>query len=552
MSFRFWKKKSKDDLSFDESFDSFDNKQTQDTPEHTDHALRLFWLKLKNLKHWRHWEVWSVFSTLDFWSAPKEKNDIDEFMRDVKLPPKTQQLLGKKPKRSKLSQWWQDFIKGWKKVTPADEFMEGANLEAHAGEPGRRRHYLLFSCLLFVVAAIGWAAVAKISIVTKGIGKVIPAGKVQVVQHLEGGIVEKILVREGDHVTKGQVLMEVDDVNYSSLYSEGLLKYATLQARIARLEAEMDNKPFSLPEDFDKRYQMYAESEYQSYLNDIGSLDSKMQTLKEQLMQRQSELKGLQERLKKLEASYKLIEEERHMTQELYEQGAAAKVEVLRIERQASDAAGDLAELKSNEKRAQDAVNEAISKIDELGDEFRSQAAKDYVDAKSKLAEQEQTNITLQDRARRTILRSPVTGIVNVIHVNTVGGTIKPGEELIDIVPTGDTLLVEAKVQPSDIAFIYPGQKAKVKITAYDYTIYGGLDGTVEFLSADSITDKEGKSYYLVTVRTDKDYLGKADKPMSIIPGMTAEVDILTGERTVLTYILKPLLRASESAWREK
>jgi adhesin transport system membrane fusion protein len=540
MGFKSWKNKN----------DQLD--RSDDLAQEAEHEVKKTWLKFKALRYWKKWQIWTIFSTLDFWSGKPEKNEIDEFMRDVKLPPKTAQLLGKQPKKSKTSQFFAKLAKTWKKITPADEFMEGANLESHATEPGLRRHYLLFGCLMFIVIAVIWASLAKINIVTKGMGKIIPAGKIQVVQHLEGGIVDKILVREGDHVSKGQILMEIDDVNYSSLYSEGLLKYATLQASIARLDAEANDKSYELPKEFDQRYKVYAESEYQAYLNDIGSIDSKLQTLKQQIYQRQSELQGLQERLHKNEASYKLIQEELKMTRDLYNEGAAAKVEVLRIERQASDAAGDLAELKANEKRAQDAVSEAQNKLDELRDEFRSQAAKELVEAKAKLAEQEQTNITLQDRARRTILRSPVTGIVNVLHVNTVGGTVKPGEELVDIVPTGDNLLVEAKVLPSDIAFVYPGQKATVKITAYDYTIYGGLDGKVEFISADSITDKDGKSYYLVTVRTDKDYLGKADKPMSIIPGMMAEVDILTGERTVLTYILKPLLRASQSAWREK
>ncbi|MCH9644595.1 MAG: HlyD family type I secretion periplasmic adaptor subunit [Gammaproteobacteria bacterium] len=435
--------------------------------------------------------------------------------------------------------------------TEADIFMQDAHLHT-VKNIKKSRHYMLAASVLFIVFLVVWAYFSEIDEVTKGVGKVVPVGQTQVLQHLEGGIVEKILIREGERVKKAQPLMEIDDINYAALYREGLIKTASMRARVARLQAEANNTAFSIDADFKKQYPNYVESEYKAYLAYKNSIKYKVASATQRLHQRQTELKTITERIAKIKANLKLALEEHHMTESLYKDGAAAKVEVLRSERQLNELKGELTETKLNYSRIEQAILEEKSKINEIENDFKSQAAKELVVAKSRLAEQEEANVTLRDRAKRTILKSPVNGIVNVIHIHTIGGIIKPGEKLIEIVPDAKDLLVEAKISPRDIAFVTPGQEATIKLTAYDFLIYGDLRGVVEHVSADSITDKEGVSYYIVRIKADKSYLGTKEKPLPIIPGMTAEVNILTGKRSILNYILKPLLRGSSRALGEK
>ncbi|MDF1760330.1 MAG: HlyD family type I secretion periplasmic adaptor subunit [Coxiellaceae bacterium] len=439
----------------------------------------------------------------------------------------------------------------WKKRTLADEFMEG--FSSDPSNIGRSRHYLLIGCLLLICILFLWAFFAEIDVVTSGQGKVIPSGKVQVIQHLEGGIVSKMLIREGDKVKKGQTLAVIDDINYTSLYKNGLLKTAALKARVARLAAEANGTPFDPKHQFSDEFKRFLVSEKRAYEANQRLLNNRIQSYKHQLKQRQEELEGLEARKKKLLASLKIVDEEYGMTKRLHEQGAAARVEVLRLQRQQQELKGDLDELKQNADRTDSSILEAINRVKESRVEFRSHAIRDLVLTKAELASQEETNITLRDRSTRTSLKSPVNGIVHVIYINTIGGIVRPGEKILEIVPSDDTLLVEAKIKPRDIAFIHPGQKATISLTAYDFITYGGLQGIVKHISADTITDPEdNQTYYLIKVKTDKDHLGTKEKPLPIIAGMTAEVDILTGKKTILNYILKPLQRGSQKALRER
>ncbi|MDF1797415.1 MAG: HlyD family type I secretion periplasmic adaptor subunit [Coxiellaceae bacterium] len=447
---------------------------------------------------------------------------------------------------------WKNWIKiKWKKRTLADEFMEG--FSSHTGDVGRSRHYLLIGCLLLICILILWAALAEIDVVTSGQGKVIPSGKVQVIQHLEGGIVSKMLVKEGDKVDKGQTLAVIDDINYTSLYKNGLLKTAALKARVARLTAEANGTPFNPEHEFSEQYKRFLASEKKAYGANQHLLKNRIQSYSHQIKQREEELEGLGARKKKLKASLELVDEEYGMTKKLFDQGAAARVEVLRLQRQQQDLKGDLDELEQNVDRTESSILEAKNRVKESSSEFRSHAIRDLVLTKAELASQVETNITLRDRAKRTSLKSPVNGIVHVIYINTIGGIVRPGEKIMEIVPSDDTLLVEAKIKPRDIAFIHPGQKATISLTAYDFVTYGGLQGIVKHISADTVTDPDdNQSYYLIKVKTNKDHLGTKEKPLPIITGMTAEVDILTGKKTILNYILKPLQRGSKKALRER
>lgn len=433
----------------------------------------------------------------------------------------------------------------------AEEFMQGSSTR-YEKKPRKVRRYVFLFTMLFVVLLVIWSYFAKLDEVVRGIGKVVPSGKVQVIQHLEGGIVEKILVTEGQKVKKGQILMEVDDVIYAANYREGLVKEAAYKAKVARLTAEALGKEFELSTEFIAKYPEYASSERAAYMANKLSLQDQLVTLNEQLNQRKQDLAVQIARINNLGKRIKFAEEELGMTQSLYKDGAAARVEVLNSETKLVQLRGDLKEAELNQLRANKAILEAESKIKETKTEFQSRAAKELVEARAMLVEQQQQNISLLDRANRTVLKSPVDGIVNVVNVHTVGGTVKPGEALMEIVPAGENLTIEANISPKDIGFIHVGQKAVVKLTAYDFVIYGGLQGLVEHISADSVPDKEGKSFYHVKVKTNKNYLGTKEKPMPIIPGMTAQVDILTGRKSVLQYILKPLLRGSREALKER
>ena len=281
-------------------------------------------------------------------------------------------------------------------------------------------------------------------------------------------------------------------------------------------------------------------------------LAAKLQILEEQLAQRRQELAELKSRLGELNRTYGLLNKELSMTRPLVAQGAVSEVEVLRLQRQASEMSGNIQTTKIAIPKVESKITEAKKALEEERLIFHNTARKELNEAYGRLEGITASAVALADRLERTAVRSPVRGTINQIKVNTVGGTIQPGMDLIEIVPLEDTLLVEARIKPADIAFLHPAQQAVVKFTAYDFTIYGGLDADLEHISADSITDKQGNDYYLVRLRTRQNSLGSKEKPLPIIPGMVVSVDILTGKKTILTYLLKPVLRARHMALRER
>ncbi|AMP89831.1 HlyD family type I secretion periplasmic adaptor subunit [Legionella pneumophila] len=367
-------------------------------------------------------------------------------------------------------------------------------------------HVILWASLLFFIVAIVWANYAILDEVTTGQGKVIPSSEVQVIQNLEGGIIQNIFVKEGQIVKKDQILMQIDNTRFMSSYAEAEKKIDALEIEIIRLNAEITNTKPVFPEKFTKTYPHLVQDQLSLY-------ESRMRELNQ------------------LEKSLELAQKELNLTRPLLKGGSVSEVEVIRLERTVSEIKGNIEKFKSEEL---DRLNKARSELFAL------------IEA----------NKADKDRLTRTTVRSPVYGIVKQIKMKTIGGVVQPGNDLLEIVPLDDTLLIEAKIRPSDIGFIHPGQKAMVKITAYDFSIYGGLDGVVEHISADTIideqTDKKEESYYIVKVRTEKNYLGTEKNPLPIIPGMQATVDILTGQKSVLQYLLKPIIKAKQSALRER
>ena len=411
---------------------------------------------------------------------------------------------------------------------------------------------ILYVVAVFVALFFYWASVSEIEEVTRGDGKVIPSGQIQVVQNLEGGILSEILVDVGDMVKKGQLLLRIDEKRFSSSFQQNRVKYLSFLAKAARLRAEASGESFEVPAEVVKEMPEIARRERELYQTRMREFESSQAIRREQISQRRQEIRELNTRLNELTRTRALIQKELDLTRPLVGQGAASEVEVLRLERQASEMAGDIAATRDSIPRAASKLQEAQLALEEEKLNFHNEAKAELNDTLAQLEEFSANAIALEDRLRRTAVRSPVNGTINRILVNTVGGVIQPGMDLIEIVPMDDTLLVEARVKPSDIAFLRPEQKAKVKFTAYDFTIYGGLDAELEHISADSITDEQGNSFYLVNVRTQKNHLGSENDPLPIIPGMVATVDILTGEKTILSYLLKPVLRAKYMALRER
>ena len=366
-------------------------------------------------------------------------------------------------------------------------------------------HIILWTIALCILIFIIWANYAELDEVTVGDGKVIPSSQIQVIQNLEGGIVKEIKVKEGDIVEPGQILMTLDATLFRAKYNELYKKREDVDIELQRLKAEMTNQPLIYDEEIKAQNPALVSTEiaiYQARKNERDQLQQDVNLAKREL----------------------------DMTEPLVNKGAASPVEVLRLKRTVSELYGKLLAFNS---KIVERYNEAQGEYDGLTEEM----------------------LAAKDRFNRTTIRSPVKGIIKQIKINTVGGVIKPGMDILEIVPLDDSLLIEAKIRPDDIGFIHPEQKAMVKITAYDFAIYGGLPGKVEQISADTILDEQDKqqeSFYLIRVRTKKNHLGSDKKPLEIIPGMRAQVDILTGRKTVMDYLLKPILKAKQRALRER
>ena len=411
---------------------------------------------------------------------------------------------------------------------------------------------IIWATLILLVIFIVWASFSELEEVTRGEGKVVTSSHVQIVQNLEGGIIYEILINVGDKVKKDQLLLKMDPTRFSSSFEENRVKYLSDKAKAARLKAEATGSALVIPEDVLKERPDIAERERQLFQTRRMELGSSSEIKRQQINQRRQELKELEAKLVELNRTYSLLQKEIGMIKPLVNKGAASDVEVLQLERQASQLEGEIDRVRHAIPAAQAKLQESEVALRELSLSYRSKSSTESSEVLKELDESASSSLALKDRLDRTAVRSPVDGIVNRVMVKTVGGVVQPGMDLVEIVPMHGNLLIEAKIKPSDIAFLRPGQKATIKFTAYDYTVYGALDAELESVGADSITDDKGNSYFLVRLRTDKNYLGTAQHPLPIMPGMVTTVDILTGKKTVLSYILKPVLKARYMALRER
>ncbi|WP_285130206.1 HlyD family type I secretion periplasmic adaptor subunit [Leclercia adecarboxylata] len=411
----------------------------------------------------------------------------------------------------------------------------------------------LWAILVFFIAMILWASLASIDEVTRGEGRAIPSSRLQKVQNLEGGIVAEVFVHEGEVVKAGAPLLRLDDTQFRSNAGETDADRLALQARIQRLTAQLnDATTLTLAPEIVQQAPDIASGEMELFTSVNKRIQSELAGLNEQLVQKKQELLDFQGKVSQYRRSLGLQQQEVSMSEPLVAKGAISKVEVLRLRRGVVETQGQLDSVLLAIPRAEAAIKEIESKVSETRGRYRSEALGQLNEARTDLSKIEASGKAITDRVNRTLVTSPVRGVVQQLLVNTIGGVIQPGNDLVEIVPLDDKLLVEAKIRPQDIAFLRPGQEATVKFTAYDYTIYGGLKGTLEQISPDTVTDKDGKSFYIIRLRTDKNHLGTDEKPLLIIPGMVASVDIITGKKTVMAYLLKPILRAKAEAFRER
>jgi len=448
--------------------------------------------------------------------------------------PRVERVLGRLPNREDVE---------------VVDFASDADLAMLRQEPLRARFLLRSIGLVFVLFVV-WAAFAQLDEVTRGEGRVIPSKQLQVLQSIDGGLVSEILVREGDVVEIDQLLIKIDETRFVSSVKENRAQYLGLLARTARLRAIAEGGEFVPPAEVVAEAPEIAIQEEQLFAAKRNELEAALSIARQQLAQRQQELNEASARRAQAAQGYDLTSQELTQTRPLINSGAVSEVELLRLERDVSRYRGERDMATAQITRVQAAINEAKRKIEEVELSFRNEAGRELSESTTKLSGLAEGSVALSDRVKQSSIRSPVKGVVKRLLVNTVGGVIQPGKDMIEIVPLEDALLLEARVLPRDIAFLRPGQPAMVKFSAYDFSIYGGLEGTLEHISADTVTDEKGNAFYLVRVRTNKPGFGDSNLP--IIPGMVAEVDIMTGKKSVLTYLLKPVLRAKSVAMTER
>jgi len=450
------------------------------------------------------------------------------------------------PLRRLLDKLFSPWMKGV--ASTSYDWQQDAHRAYLEQQPLRARS-LLYAIAIVVIALVIWSALAEIDEVTRGQGKVIPSKQVQLVGSQDGGIVTEILVREGDVVEQGQLMLRLDQTRSESSFRENRAEYQALELKAARLRAVADKTVFVPDPELATAVPRIVAQEVELYISSKGSLELEKQIAQEQLTQRKQELAEITAREGQMDRSLAFTQRELNVTRPMVSSGAVSEIEILRLEREVNQLRGERDQARAQLQRIKSSISEAERKIEDVENEFVNEVREELADTLTRINALQEAGTGLSDRVQQTSVRSPVNGTVKQLYYNTIGGVVLPGKEIIEVVPLDDTLLLEVRIRPKDIAFLIPGQKALVKFTAYDFVVYGGLDGTVEHIGADTVIDEEGNPFYEVNVRTTEPNLGD-DKP--IIPGMTVEVDILTGKKSVLAYLMKPVLRAKQYALTER
>ncbi|MEM8631368.1 MAG: HlyD family type I secretion periplasmic adaptor subunit [Pseudomonadota bacterium] len=433
-----------------------------------------------------------------------------------------------------------------------DAFLNDAG-RARAVEPSRGAWRLLFVIALGLGLFAFWAATYEIEEVTSGVGRVIPSQQVQVVESLEGGILRSVQVSEGDIVEAGQPLMQIDDTGFAAELGQLREREQALRAESARLEAEANlEADINFPVGLEATNPLATAAEREVFLSRRVQLERETEILRDQLAQNRAALAELRAQREKLKGVSAPLSEEITLTEDLVNRGVVPRVELLRLQSRLAELEGDIAVGIASEPRLEAQVRETENQIEAARSAYVLSARQRLAALQLELAVIEETQRAAADRVTRTQLTAPVRGTVNAVNARTIGAVVEPGEALVEIVPLDDSLLIEADIRPQDVAFLSPGDRGSVKITAYDYLVYGALDGEVVRIGADTVEDRDGQAAFKIVLRTDKTYLGTETAPLPISPGMVASVDIQTGRKTVLSYLAKPILRAQSEALRER
>ncbi|PRO70019.1 HlyD family type I secretion periplasmic adaptor subunit [Alteromonas gracilis] len=444
--------------------------------------------------------------------------------------------------------WLQRLMRGWLAPPPGQDWVLEAEWSRIMQTPVKARGLLYLVTLVLLLLVI-WSYFAEIDEVAKGDGKVIPSQQLQVLQSYDGGIVQEILVREGQAVKAGQVLLKVDPTRFMSSLEENTTQFAALAAKVQRLSALTQGNVLRFNRELRERAPTVVDNERKLYNSNLAELDEVAAGSDSRIMQRRQDVEEERANLSQYQNVLSLSKKELAVTKPLLASGAVSEIEILRLERQIVELEGNIAKSKVAIERGLNAIEEEIIKKEEARLKLVNRWNQALTDATAEMATLQQSQTSLEDVVSQAALRSPINGTVQRLLINTVGGVITPGSAVVEIVPQDDQLIVEAKVSPKDIAFIREGQQAILKFSAYDFTIYGGMSAEVQHISADAITNEKDETYYLVRLETKKSI---ANEVLEILPGMIVQVDILTGKKTVLNYILSPLFNVTASALRER
>ena len=404
-------------------------------------------------------------------------------------------------------------------------------------------------CTLTLLCLLVWSAIATVPQAALGEARVVPSQRLQVIQAVDGGVINQVFVREGELVKAGDKLVQIDITRFSSSLKEKEAIDVSFQFREARLLAQLNNKPISLPENLIKQYPDLFSQESKLLQSKLQEWSAQTQIFEQQLNQRQRELDEAQSNAATAKRGLESSEQELASIRPLLKSGAVSPIEILRLERESSKARGDFEAANAQTSRLYSAIREARQKIEEIRLKQINEARTELSEVKARLASLEQNQIELSDRVNQATLKTPVDGLVQRILYNTRGAVVPAGKEVIEIVPIDEQLVFETRINPKDVAFIRPDQRATVRVTAYDYAIYGALEGKVDSISADSLLDEFGRPYFSVKVTVPR--LG-VDEKIRLIPGMVANVSVETDERTVLSYLSKPVLRGFTEAFTEQ
>ncbi|MDP2851767.1 MAG: HlyD family type I secretion periplasmic adaptor subunit [Sulfuricurvum sp.] len=433
------------------------------------------------------------------------------------------------------------------------EYMSSLSTAANRNTAQSSRIFL-WSVLALVSGTLIWMSIAEVDEITKGEGKVIPSTHLQVIQNLEGGIVEEIHVNEGDSVKKGDLLIRLSDIKPKSEFDGNRIQYYELKSKLYRLQAEASMGNFSIDPPQRQELDGFIEREEGVFHSNRSLLISKINILNEQMNQRLSELSDAKSKAKLLSETREMIAKEEALSQSMFQKGVESKSDYWKVQRERSRIERELEEAQNSIPRLEYAVAELKEKMLQEKIDYQNKAKLELSATNAELGRIDTSSMPLSDQVDRSKIIAPVTGVMKQMFINTVGGVVRPGMDIAEIVPTEDSLLIETKIKPSDIGFLHPGQKAIVKFSAYDFSIYGGMVGEVYQISSDTIIDQQKQeSYYLVKVKINQKLaINSKLAKVTIMPGMTANIDILTGKKTILQYLMKPIIKARQNALTEK